>query len=71
MAITAQYRITVRCDVCHKVETVESIGSPIPNPVPAAWIQTAPPGMTTNKEFCSTECLLEWKSDVKPWKEEE
>lgn len=67
MSITSQHRVTVRCDVCGKTETLEAIGQPLPYTVPVEWIQTAPPGMTSPKEFCSMGCLGKWKSDVKPW----
>lgn len=70
MAITMQYRITVRCDVCNKTSTRESIGTAPLGGIPIDWIQAQPPGSQETKEFCSVGCLSKWKPDIMPWDED-
>lgn len=68
--IITQYRQTVKCDTCDKTVVADSVDSPPPGPVPVDWIQTAPPGTTRPREFCSVACMANWEGEtVKPWEE--
>jgi hypothetical protein len=71
MAITMQYRVTVRCDTCRKADTTDTVGQPPMTTVPLHWIQAQPPGSRDQKEFCSIECMAGWRMDVMPWDDEE
>lgn len=67
MSIEMRYMIRVTCDACHATHEEET-SLPIGDPVPAEWINAAPIGEKTVRQFCSAKCFSGYKPN-KPWRE--
>jgi hypothetical protein len=68
VAISTRYWVEIECDTCGKKESFESTAMGADR-IPDDWIQTPPPGEKVIREFCSIECLSNYKPPPKPWEE--
>ena len=61
-----RYWVTIICDTCGKKLEFESLQLGADR-VPLDWSQGAPAGEQLAREFCSGECVANYKPPRKPW----